>query len=186
MRTFIAIELAPAIRRTLLNLLRGFPRADGVRWVTENQLHLTLKFLGEVSDAEIAPVCDAAAEACSQVRPFTLRIRGLGVFPAPRNPRVLWCGVDDPTESCRRWVELADPLLADLNFKPETRAFTPHITLGRSRSAAGANILRKVLETAPPPETGEMEVDQITVFESHLRPTGAVYKPVARVTLAGS
>lgn len=185
MRTFMAIELEPRIRNTLLKLLRGFPRSDGVRWVTENQLHLTLKFLGEVSDTQIAPVCDAAAEACAQIQPFPLRISGLGVFPAPRNPRVLWCGVEDPTGSCRRWVELIDPFLVDLNFKPETRAFTPHITLGRSRSTAGAHVLREVLDGTPPPETDEMEVDQVVVFESRLRPTGAVYKQLARVSLAG-
>ena len=184
MRTFIAIELAPPLKRTLVSLLRGLPRADGVRWVTDNQLHLTLKFLGEVGDTQITKVCDIAAAACAQVQPFPLRLKGLGVFPAPRNPRVLWCGVEDPTASCRRWVDLADPPLTEMNYKPETRAFTPHITLGRSRSSAGSNVLRDVLESATPPETGEMLVDRVVVFESILRPAGAVYKAIATVHLA--
>lgn len=186
MRTFMAIELSAPVRQPLINLLRGLPRSDGVRWVTTNQLHLTLKFLGEVTDARISQVCDAAAQASAAVAPFPLRISGLGVFPAPRNPRVLWCGVEDPTQSCRRWVELADPLFADLGFAPETRAFTPHITLGRSKSTAGAHVLRETLETAKPPESPEMEVDRIVVFESRLLPTGAQYKALATLPLGGS
>ncbi|MCK4341689.1 MAG: RNA 2',3'-cyclic phosphodiesterase [Phycisphaerae bacterium] len=186
MRTFIAIELEPALRGPLLKLLRGLPPAEGVRWVTERQLHLTLKFLGEVRDAQLSQVCDAVVAAGSQVEPFSLRIKGLGVFPAPRNPRVLWCGVEDPTKGCRRWVEAADPLLAKLNFKPETRAYTPHITLGRSRSSAGARVLREVLETAPPLETEQMQVERVVVIESRLLPTGAQYKPLATVSLGPS
>ncbi len=185
LRTFVAIELEPAIKQVLVNLLRGLPRADGVRWVSEQQLHLTLKFLGEVDDAHIGNVCAAVAHAARTVAPFSMSIAGLGVFPAPRNPRVLWCGVADPTESCRRWVATADPLLADLNFKPETRAFTPHITLGRSRSTAGGYVLREVLESRQLPATDEMLVSEVVVFESQLRPTGAVYTPVAKVPLAG-
>jgi RNA 2',3'-cyclic 3'-phosphodiesterase len=183
MRTFIALELNPELRRPLLKLLRGLPRSSEVKWCTENQLHVTLKFLGDVTDAQLADVCHAAKSASAGVAPFSLRVKGLGCFPAPRNPRVLWCGIDDPTNGCRRWVERADPLFEDLNFKPETRAFTPHITLGRSRSTTGGNVMREVLDSAPPPETGEMLVQQIVVFESRLLPGGAQYHPLATLPL---
>lgn len=187
MRTFIAIELSPTVRRPLIRLLREeLPRDRDVRWVTENQLHLTLKFLGEVGDDQLRAVCDAAAAACAGVAPFPLRIRGLGVFPAPRNPRVLWCGVDDPTGSCNRWVERIDPPLTELGFKPETRKFTPHITLGRSRSTGGARVLAEALERVAPPETEEMLVEQVVVFESILRPSGAEYRPVHVARLGGT
>jgi 2'-5' RNA ligase len=185
MRTFIAIELAPDLKRPLVRMLRDLPRADGVRWVTDQQLHLTLKFLGEVGDTVIGKVCEAAAKASAAVDPFEIRVAGLGVFPAPRNPRVLWCGVDDPAEGCRRWVEAADPLLQELNFKPETRAFTPHITLGRSKSTAGGHALRQVLESTELESLGPMRVGEVIVFESVLAPTGARYKPLATVPLAG-
>jgi 2'-5' RNA ligase len=185
MRTFVAIELEPAVKRGLVALLRTFPRADGVRWVNDRQLHLTLKFLGEVGDSQISGVCEAVAQASEGVAPFDIRIAGLGVFPAPRNPRVLWCGVEDATEGCRRWVERADPLLADLGFKPETRAYTPHITLGRSKSTAGGHVLRDMLETADPPDSDAMLVTQVVVFESRLLPTGAQYRPVSTHPLRG-
>lgn len=184
MRTFIAIELEEAQRRPLLKLLREvFPADRDVRWCSEHQLHITLKFLGEVGDAQIAKVCDAAAAASAQIEPFAIRVRGLGCFPGPRNPRVLWCGVDDPAGGCRRWVELADPLFTALGFPPEGRAFTPHITLGRSRSTAGGRVFQRVLETAPPPDTATLEVQRVVVFESRLLPGGAQYKPLATVPL---
>jgi 2'-5' RNA ligase len=185
MRTFIAIELEPDLRRPLIKLLNEvLPPSRDVRWCTQNQLHVTLKFLGEVRADQLPQVCAAAQTASAQVPPFSLRIKGLGGFPSPRSPRVLWCGVDDPTGSCRRWVELADPLFARLGFTPESRAFTPHITLGRSRGPAGGRVLREALETAPPPETEPMTVRQIIVFESRLLPTGAEYTPLATLPLA--
>lgn len=187
MRTFIAIELAPALRRPLVRLLREeLPAAPDVRWCTEHQLHLTLKFLGEVGDSLLPKVCDAAAAASAAVEPFPIRIAGLGVFPGPRSPRVLWCGVDDPNSGCRRWVAAADPLLAELGFKPETRAFTPHITLGRSRGPGGAAVLREALQTAPAPDTEPMEVRQLTVFESRLLPGGAQYRAMATIPLGAA
>lgn len=184
MRTFIAIELDAALRRPLLKLLREeLPQTRDVRWATEQQLHVTLKFLGEISDAQLPRVCEAVQTASTQVPPFPLSISGLGCFPGQRNPRVLWCGVEDPTGGCQRWVELADPLFADLGFKPETRAFTPHITLGRSRSTAGGQVIREVLDTVPPPQTDQMQVERVVIFESRLLPTGAQYKPLATVPL---
>jgi RNA 2',3'-cyclic 3'-phosphodiesterase len=186
-RTFIAVELEPSLRRPLVKLLREVVPSDReVRWCSEQQLHITLKFLGEVRDAQLAQVCNAVAQAAAQVPPFNLRIKGLGCFPAARNPRVLWCGVEDLTAGCRRWVELADPLLAALGFPPEGRAFTPHITLGRSRSTAGGRVFQQVLETVSPPETQEMTVSQVVVFESRLLPGGAEYKSLATVPLGGS
>lgn len=184
MRTFIAIELDPALRRPLLKLLRDvFPASRDVRWCSDNQLHLTLKFLGEVGDARLPAVCEAAATASAQVAPFSIRLRGLGGFPNASRPRVLWCGVDDSTGGCEQWVRAADPLLADLGFPAEPRAFKPHITLGRSRSPAGARVLRDVLQTAPPPQTDTMEVRHVVMFESRLRPSGAEYHPLATVPL---
>jgi 2'-5' RNA ligase len=183
MRTFIAVELEPAVRTPLVKLLRSLPADRDVRWCTEHQLHVTLKFLGDVRDADVPKVCEAAAAASRQVEPFTIRIRGLGCFPSPRSPRVLWCGVDDPAGGCKRWVELADPLLDALGFPPEQRAFTAHITLGRVRGPGGGGVFQRVLETAAPPQTPEMQATHVTVFESRLLPTGAVYKVVTTAAL---
>jgi 2'-5' RNA ligase len=190
MRTFIAVELEPAVRAPVVKLLRGLPADRDVRWCTEHQLHVTLKFLGDVREAggrdahpTLVDVCAAAAAASRQVEPFTIRIRGLGCFPSPHSPRVLWCGVDDPAGGCKRWVELADPLFTELGFPPEQRGFTPHITLGRVKGAGGGGVFQRVLEEAVPPLTPEMQATHVTVFESQLLPTGAVYKVVTTAAL---
>ena len=178
MRCFVAVELEDALRRPLIGLLhRQLPRTRDVRWCTEQQLHVTLKFLGEVSDGQISAVCDAVTAAAEFVEPFSLRLAGLGCFPSERSPRVLWCGVEDDGDGCARWVELADPLFEELGFSRETRRFHPHVTLGRSKNPAGGDVLRRVLEEVSAPTTPTMTVDEIVLFESRLAPGGAQYTP---------
>ena len=186
MRCFTAVDLIPALRQPLVRLLHGLPRARGVRWCTENQLHVTLKFLGDVRDAQIQPVCDALTTASAQSEPFVIRLGTLGCFPPPRNPRVLWCGIDDPSGGCARWMDQADRLFAELGFERESRAFTPHVTIGRSKTREGSEVLRQVRESATALPADEMTVESVVLFESRLRPEGAQYIPVATVPLGRS
>ena len=184
MRCFVAVELEHALRSPLVRLLREqLPRTRDVRWCTEQQLHVTLKFLGEVRDGQLPAVCDAVAQAARRIEPFSLCLAGLGCFPSPRNPRVLWCGVEDAAVSCARWLELADPLFETLGFPRETRAFHAHVTLGRSKGPAGADVMRRVLEKVAPPPPREMTVEEVVLFESRLDPRGARYTPQLRARL---
>lgn len=188
MRTFIAIELAPLAKQRLIDLLADLPDSRDVRWVTPDQLHLTLKFLGEVPEDRFDEVRAAAAQASASIQPFEIRLAGLGGFPGRRNPRVLWVGVDDPAQRCRAWVQAADPLLANLGYEPEQRAYTPHITLGRSKSPAGGRLMTDVLErhaAAAPAGTHApvTNVREVVIFESRLHPKGAQYFPLAHVPL---
>lgn len=183
MRSFIAIPLDPALKAPLSRFIRGAPRGEGVSWSRDHQLHITLKFLGDVPDQDIAAVCHAAREASSTVKPFDIHLGPLGCFPAPANPRVLWVGVDDPDQACRRWVQAIDPLLADFDIKPETRAYVPHVTLARSRSTAGAAILRRVLAAPPTLASPLMTVREVVVFESTLDPGGARHSVLATIPL---
>lgn len=186
MRCFIAVDLSAEMRRPLVQLLRELPRTRDVRWCSEDQLHVTLKFLGEVGDERIARVCDVVRTVSAGRTPFAIRLSGLGCFPSPRNARVMWCGVEDPDGGCAAWVAAADPLLAELGFERETRAFTPHITLGRSKSRSGAAVIRQVLEGGSELPVAGMTVREIVLFESRLRPQGAQYLPVAKVPLGGA
>ena len=183
MRCFVAVELPDHVLRPLQALLAAAPRGPDVRWCTPDQLHVTLKFLGEVEDDRLPRVQQTVADAAQQVAPFVLRLNALGAFPSPRSPRVLWCGMDDPAGGCARWVSIADPLFESLGFEREQRAFTPHVTLARSRSPRGARLLRGALERLKPPEPIEMPVTHMTLFESRLSPHGAQYTPVHRAPL---
>jgi len=185
MRCFVAVELDAALRDPLVCLLREqLPPTRDVRWCTEQQLHVTLKFLGEVRDSQLSAVCDAVAAAAARVEPFPLRLTGLGCFPSPRNPRVLWYGVEDKVGGCARWLELADPLFEELGFPCEAREFHAHVTLGRSKSSPGSSILRRLLEEVTAPPTREMTVGQVVLFESRLSPRGAQYTPRFTAPLA--
>ena len=143
---------------------------------------MTLKFLGDVDDARIPRICEALASASSQLDPFPIRLSGLGCFPAARNARMLWCGIDDPAGGCARWVGSADPLLESLGFEREARAFT-HVTLGRGRNLGGSDVLRQVLEGTAAPPAIEMIVEDVVLFESRLSPQGARYAPVRTIRL---
>lgn len=184
MRAFVAVELDRALRDPLVQLLREqLPRTRDVRWCTEQQLHVTLKFLGEVRDDQLSAVCDAITQAAERVEPFALRLMKLGCFPSPQNPRVLWCGTEDASSGCARWLKLADPLFEALGFPRETREFHPHVTLGRSRSRDGGSVMRRVLEDVSPPPPREMTVEEVVLFESRLDPRGAQYTPRLRARL---
>ena len=145
-----------------------------------------MKFLGQVADEQLPAVCDAVQAASSEIAPFSVRCAGLGCFPAPLNPRVLWCGLEDPAEGCARWVAAAEPRLADLGFKPEARAYTPHVTLARSKSRAGNSILRRILEDTAAPRCEELVVRQVVLFESRLDRSGACYVSMATTRLGGT
>lgn len=185
MRCFAAIELDPAVRAPLIKLVRELlPRDREVRWCTEGQLHVTLKFLGEVQDGQIAAVCKAVEAASRMVSPFEIRVVGLGAFPAPHNPRVMWVGVEDPQQGCERWVAEADPFFEKLGFPPEQRAYRPHLTLGRSKGPGGGRLMRRLLDELKPPTGPAMTVREVVLFESRLAPTGAVYTPRFRARLS--
>jgi 2'-5' RNA ligase len=184
MRCFVAIELDQALRGPLVRMLREkLPRTRDVRWCTEDQLHLTLKFLGDVRDEQIPAVCESIAAAAGEIEPFALCLAGLGCFPSARNPRVFWCGVEDAARGCARWLTVADALFEDLGFPPEQREFHPHVTLGRGKTAAGAGVIRRVLEEVAAPPAREMKVNEVVLFESRLSPQGARYLPQFRARL---
>jgi 2'-5' RNA ligase len=186
LRTFIAIELDEALKRSLVRVLDSLPRSRDVRWVRETQLHITLRFLGAIEGSRVQDVVAIMTEASAAIAPFPVRLAGLGCFPSPRRPRVLWAGIEDPGDRAASWVALVEPRLRAAGFEGENRPFSPHVTLGRSQSPAGSDRLRRALDQTPKPQTAEMLVREVVLFESRLLPGGAQYTPLARTRLTGS
>lgn len=124
-RLFVAIDLPPPVKRQLTGICFGLP---GARWVADEQIHLTLRFIGEVDGGCVQDIRDGLAEIHSAA--FALRLVGLGVFPPCRQPRVLWAGVEpvEPVVALHDWVE---SLLVGLGLTPEGRPFSPHVTMAR-------------------------------------------------------
>lgn len=184
MRLFIALNPSEAERESIYQATAPL-RAAGlpVNWISPASLHLTLKFLGEVDAERLPELTRAAATAAARAKPIELRIGGIGAFPSFRQPRTLWLGVD-ATPQLRMLKQDIEWEFAPIGFPRETRAFQPHITLGRARPDAKAGDFR-TMESICGPTTYSFTftIDRLEVMESRLTPSGAVYQRIAEVPL---
>lgn len=185
MRCFVAIELPDDALRRITALQRRHATLDrAVRWSRPEQMHLTLKFLGEVPDADVPRVCEAVATATAKHSPFPLAVRGCGCFPPGGSARILWVGIDEPTGALARLQTGCEQALADLGYPPEGRAFTAHVTVARVRDPRASREVRAAATAEAAFDAGEPSVREVVVFESRLAPAGAQYVAVARASLA--
>lgn len=188
-RAFIAITLSEEVHHGLEQVLRDLKTRvpeKVVRWVPAGNIHLTIKFLGDVSLASLEMLTNMLRNEAARHSPFEFSVGGLGAFPSARRPRVVWVGVEAPTElgGLQRGVEAE---MARLGYAPEERPFSPHLTLGRvSRNAAseGLRQLSNVLESYKVGFIGVTRVQAIHLFRSDLQPSGAVYTRLFSAALA--
>jgi RNA 2',3'-cyclic 3'-phosphodiesterase len=190
MRLFLAVFPPGEVQRAAHGLIEALRRpGDGVSWVKCENLHYTMRFLGEVGEDGARRAVEAATEAASAAKAFAAALGGLGAFPDARRARVIWVGMSEGAEPL---VALACDLERALDrrgFAPEGRRFTAHLTLGRVREvrsgpAAAADWtarLAAVDAVAPPPVP--FTVDRISVIESRLDPRGSIYKVRAEALL---
>jgi 2'-5' RNA ligase len=190
-RAFIAIELTTEIQKRLDEIIAAFKKQlDGVpvRWVPAGNVHLTLKFLGDVSIANVKVLTDMLNTEAMGHKSFEISIGGAGAFPNNRRPRVIWVGVEAPAElsMIQGGVEAAT---ARLGYPREERPFSPHLTVGRvSRNATSddTRLITKVLETNRVGFLGAACVKNICLFRSDLQPTGAIYTRIFQAALGHS
>jgi 2'-5' RNA ligase len=182
----VAVDVSPdvrdAIARAQAALRTAAPDAD-VRWVDPAQFHLTLKFLGHVPDSDVPRIVAPLEQAAADAAPIAGVARGIGTFPTPRRPRVVWAGIAGGVEPLRRLAAGVEAALVPLGFAPEGRPFQAHVTIGRVRSARGTAPLREAVETAAGVELGTWTVTEVVLYESRLRSTGAIYTAVARLPM---
>jgi 2'-5' RNA ligase len=185
MRTFIAIPL-PAEARNLLASLQDEMRPLGsdVRWTAVPSIHLTLKFLGEI-DAGILPrLAGRLRDTAATHSPFRLHLRGLGAFPELRGPRVIWCGVGGDLPALVRLQEGVEEACVAGGLPAEDRPFRPHLTLGRVRSKRNLPALIDYIKIGSARECA-FAVGDFHVYQSILKPAGAVYTVLEKVELRG-
>lgn len=182
MRSFIGVPLPPLPDlATLLGELQS-SGAD-LKAVRADQLHLTLKFLGEVPEDNVERL-RAVLRGIPFPAPFPLVLEDVGAFPDWRKLNVLWAGVLDPTGAFGRAFMEVEKSFGALGFEPEGRAFHPHLTLARKRSDRGRDSAKQVLERWRGHRFGEATVSTIRFYESTLTPQGPVYQPLEEVVLA--
>lgn len=156
-----------------------------MRWVATENIHLTLKFLGEVSSANLELLRQSIHAECAQTAPFEISVAGLGCFPNPRHPRVLWVGLSAPSEltHLQRQIESA---ATRLGYTPEEKPFSPHLTIGRVReqiTPIELQTLRKLLEQSTVSALGTFTVREVHIYKSELRPEGPHYSRLATAYL---
>jgi 2'-5' RNA ligase len=179
MRAFIAIDLPLQIRNELARWRAEFCKlGSGARWTRPEGIHLTLKFLGEISDAQVGEVTQALA-SLGPFAAFPVEIKGFGFFPDARRPRVFWAGVEAPPELAQLARRVEDAL-HNIGFPHEQRAYSPHLTLARFREPSPQPALADAVERQSEISRGLFDVREFYLFESRLRPQGAEYRQVAR------
>ncbi len=181
LRSFVALELNEEVRAALTELLRQLQRTNAaVKWVEPHNLHLTLKFLGEVPEEQVPTIVEVLRTIAASTRPFSFTVCRTGGFPDLKRPRVLWVGVEAPPNllQLQRQVEQG---MAQLGFAPEDRPYHPHITLGRVKAMAGVERVRAILSEHAETLFGVVKVSHLTLFRSDLSREGPTYTPLAQL-----
>jgi 2'-5' RNA ligase len=189
LRLFIAIGLDDALRDALRRAqkqLQDERAMHFVRWVAPQNIHLTLKFLGN-QDRALAPALTAALQrAAVQRAPFELNVRGFGCYPNTRRPNVLWVGLEGALQATALLAQAIEDQCAALGIARDERAFSPHLTLGRvnreTPHAARAEIGTRIAK-APNESLGIIRANAVDLIASALRPSGPVYTTLAEVRL---
>jgi 2'-5' RNA ligase len=152
-----------------------------MRWVRPENVHLTLRFLGDISIDAIECIRSVLGELAEEIQPFSLRIKGAGVFPGLSRPRVLWLGLGGQTELLETLYQRLSLLLLRIGLPEEKRPFRGHLTIGRTKGRVDADRLGKQLAGLKAVLSLTFPADRICLFKSDLRPAGAVYTPLVQV-----
>jgi RNA 2',3'-cyclic 3'-phosphodiesterase len=179
-RAFIAIELPSEIKSILSNVQSQLKKvgSNTVKWVDPVNIHLTLKFLGDISTAQIDPVHSALQSAAQTAHPFRLAVQSAGAFPGLNRVQVIWIGLQGELETLTNLQRALDAQLSQLGFSPEKRPFSPHLTIGRVRETATLierqNIAQSLSQLKL--QTGvSFGVNSINLMQSRLLPAGPIY-----------
>lgn len=186
LRTFVAVKIHPTA--SLKRLLARLNSLEGLRPADADSLHVTLKFLGDTPDEQVPEICRAVEQCVQGEAPFPVRLKGVGAFPNPDRPSVLWAGLQD-TEPLLRIAARVEAALGDLGYPAEARPFTPHVTLVRFKNRPPEAVFRMLRDEAQS-DFGLDRIESVIYYQSdfgkgsaRIRRTGPEYVPLATVKL---
>ncbi|MCI0532136.1 MAG: RNA 2',3'-cyclic phosphodiesterase [candidate division Zixibacteria bacterium] len=183
MRAFIAVELPSDVKNQIARMqaeLRRIPAQ--VSWTKADNVHLTLKFLGEIGSERLQPVTQAARAGCKGVKKFRISLKGLGGFPNLRQPRVIWIGTQNGAEELISLQAKIDSELDKAGFPREEKKFRPHFTIGRVRVPKSIEKLAQALGNTEF-QTADIDISRVTVMQSRLSPGGSIYTALEKIEL---
>jgi 2'-5' RNA ligase len=183
-RSFIAFELPAAVISLLDNIQQELKALRlKARWVRPQNIHLTLKFLGNIDPADIDVIGRAMVDAAGSCAPFTLTVGGIGFFPGIKRPRVIWVGLGGAKAELLDLQRRLEDRLATAGFPKEKRSFNAHLTLGRIRQAVNPTTLGQAIQDYSDLGNLKFSADRIILFKSDLKPSGAVYSHLKQAVL---
>ena len=187
-RSFLAFETPPDMKGAMTRILEDVKRSKlNVRWVKVDNIHLTVVFIGNIREEDLSEIRAAIDPICRKYGPFKLSLRGLGSFPNPRRPRVIWAGLDGDIERMSCLKDDLQRQLKAFGLKDEKRAFRPHLTLGRFRKSVRGGFPVEDLISRYADFRGNLcELDELILFKSDLKPGGAVYNKLGSWKLTGT
>ncbi len=181
-RAFIAFELPAAVISLLQRVQQDFKRlAIRARWVRPENIHLTLKFLGDITPDDVDKIGAAMAVAAAELPPVALSVRGIGVFPGVKRPRVIWVGLAGDIRSLLAFQSRLEQKVFEAGFPKENRSFKAHLTMGRLKQAPDPALIRRMITDYATLSSGEFTLKQVILFKSDLKPSGAVYSKLKQV-----
>ena len=190
-RSFIAIELPDGLKEEISQLQARLKsgRQPSVKWVDPYGIHLTLKFLGNVAADKLGEITEAMEKAAGKISPFHLEVKEVGAFPNLRRVQVVWVGVSGELDKVSQLQQRIESSLVPLGFAPESRSFSPHLTLARFRERASLDERQRfgqLIASTNFESAHTIEVDAINLMRSQLTREGAIYSRINSVELSKS
>lgn len=191
MRTFIAVELPDEVRKNIVELINELKTTEAaVKWVEQQNLHITLKFLGWVEDRKVDEMIALTKSAVEKTGSFKVKVEGLGTFPSGKSPRVIWVGVSEGNDQLTNLANALEKAFSKAGYRSEEREFNSHITIGRVKEKKGVDKLTNKINELKSSEGkvrglefGEAIIDHINIMKSTLTPKGPIYEVVKEVRL---
>ena len=181
-RTFIALELPREVKGLLQEIQQELKRLKiRARWVRPENIHLTLKFLGDVNPDAVDGIGDAMIRAADGIPSLVLSVKGIGVFPGAKRPRVIWVGLEGDTRSLFALQDHMEEKLAEVGFPKDKRSFKAHLTLGRIKQAVNPAVIHQMMNQYAGLSSEGFTCRQVILFKSDLKPSGAVYSKLKQV-----
>lgn len=183
MRTFISIELTDKIKDNIEKVIsRLKEQLAPINWVEKKNLHVTLKFLGNVEENDLGSLEDCVKQCTKGFKPFELSFAGIGAFPDLKHPRVLWIGTDVGGDKAKELADNVECEVSKKGFREEERDFSPHLTIGGIKGKIDLAPLEGFISQHKDTGFGSVTVDRISIMKSTLKRTGPVYEEIKQIS----
>lgn len=185
-RAFIAVEIYDQAKQKISGLISNLKKSDtDLKWITEDQMHITLKFLGNVDKNAIQGISEEISNISSTFNSFRINFYKIGAFPDLKHPNVLWLGIDKGASDLKMLNKKIENALGKLGFKVENREFKPHLTLARIKSLKNISNLTKLVEEMDFNSWDDLEINKLALYQSSLTPKGAIHTIITEKYLMG-